>query len=113
MPFLNGLLLEKMSRNKNKLLKKSSIRKNIKRQGLLLLETLLRCQHVTNYPPGSARCVSHSQSIKPENIECESELSAFVPDPPEGFRKEQGVPFEHRLPAASEQDPRALCSHHT
>ena len=47
---------------------------NIKRQGLLLLETLLRCQHVTNYPPGSAQLVSHSQSINPENTQCESAL---------------------------------------
>ena len=41
--FLNGLLLEKMNRNKNKMFKKPSICKNIKRQGVLLLETLLRC----------------------------------------------------------------------
>ena len=43
MPLINGLLLEKMNRNKNKMFKKPSIGKNIKRQGLLLLETLLRC----------------------------------------------------------------------
>ena len=43
MPLVNGLLLEKMNRNKNKMLKKPCIGKNIKRQGLLLLETLLRC----------------------------------------------------------------------
>nr|CAI9705597.1 unnamed protein product [Rangifer tarandus platyrhynchus] len=33
-------------------------------------------------------------------------------DPPEGFRKEQGVPFEHPLLAASEQDPLAVRPHH-
>lgn len=43
MPFLKGLLLEKMNRNKNKMFKKPSIGKNIRSQGLLLLETLLRC----------------------------------------------------------------------
>ena len=43
MLFLNGLLLEKMNRKKNKMFKKTSICKNIKIQGLLLLETLLRC----------------------------------------------------------------------
>ena len=31
---------------------------------------------------------------------------------PEGFRKEQGVPSEHPLPAASKQDPRAVFPHH-
>ena len=49
-------------------------KKKKKRQGLLLLETLLRCCHVTNYPPGSAHWVSHSQSINPENTQCESAL---------------------------------------
>ena len=41
MPFLNGLLLEKMNRNKNKLFKKPSICNNIKRQGLLYLKLCL------------------------------------------------------------------------
>ena len=36
----------------------------------------------------------------------------FCTEPPEGFRKEQGVPSEHPLPAASEQDHWAVCPHH-
>ena len=41
MPFLNGLLLEKMNRNKNKMFKKPSICKNIKRQGLCYLKLFI------------------------------------------------------------------------
>ena len=36
----------------------------------------------------------------------------FVANPPEGFRKEHGVPSEHPLPAAREQDPRAVRPHY-
>ena len=41
MPFLKGLLLEKMNGNQIKLFKKPSIQKNIKRRGLLYLKLYL------------------------------------------------------------------------
>ena len=63
-------LLKHEQKQKHKMFKKPSIRKNIKRQGLLYFKLCLGVS-MSQIALQEALWVSHSQSIKPENAESE------------------------------------------